>query len=313
MKDIAGIAVKSLALALGIAITCGMASAQQPSVWQPSAGHSQVPIWPGATVPDARPVPGPESAKSDKGYLSVTNVSQPTMTVYSPTGKNTGAAVVVFPGGGYQVLAIDLEGTEICDWLISKGITAVLLKYRVPLKRTEPYSEPSPQALEDAQRTLGLVRFHAAEWRIDPHKIGVIGFSAGGHMVAAVSTHFEKRVYAPVDSADQQSCRPDFAIACYPGHLWDEDSGKDLTLNPKVPVTGSAPPTFLVQAENDPVDTVNNSLAYYLALKKAKVPVEMHLYAEGRHGFGLRPTTQPISQWPELAETWLRTIGMIAK
>ncbi len=304
--------MKSLILAIGLAITYGTTCAQTPA-WQPSAGLAQVPIWPVGTIPDARPVSGPESATQapGKSYISVTNVSQPTMTVYSPQAKNTGAAIVVFPGGGYQILAIDLEGTEICDWLTSKGITAVLLKYRVPLERTPEYSEPSPQALEDAQRTLGLVRLHAAEWHIDPHKIGVIGFSAGGHMVAAISTNFKKRVYPPVDAADQQSCRPDFAIACYPGHLFDEDYG--LVLNPKIPVTRDTPPTFLVQAENDPVDNINHSLVYYMALKKAAVPVEMHLYAEGGHGFGLRPTTRPISHWPELAETWLRTIGMIPK
>ena len=175
------------------------------------------------------------------------------MTVYSPKGKNTGVAVVVFPGGGYNCLAIDLEGTEICDWLTSRGITAVLLKYRVPLKKVGPYWE-SPLALEDAQRTVGLVRFHAAEWQIDPHKIGVIGFSAGGHMVAAMSTHFDKRSYPAVDAADQESCRPDFAIACYPGHLWNDDEG--FKLNPNVPVTTNTPPTFLLQAEDDPVDNV---------------------------------------------------------
>jgi len=231
------------------------------------------------------------------------------MTVYSPKGKNTGVAAVVFPGGGYNCLAIDLEGTEICDWLTSKGITAVLLKYRVPLKKAELYTEPSPLALEDAQRTLSLVRFHAAEWQIDPHKIGVIGFSAGGHMVTATSTHFDRRSYPAVDAADQESCRPDFAIACYPGHLWSGDAG--FVLNPNVPVTTNTPPTFLVQAENDPVDNVNNSLVYYLALKKAKVPVEMHLYAQGGHGFGLRPSKFPVSGWPRLVEMWLGTIGMI--
>jgi acetyl esterase/lipase len=304
--------MKSLILAVGVVMVCGIAAAQT-SVWQPSSGHTQVPIWPDGKVPDALPISGPETATTGaaKSYLSVTNVSQPTMTVYSPQGKNTGAAVTVFPGGGYQILAIDLEGTEICDWLISRGITAVLLKYRVPLKRAEAYSEPSPQALEDVQRTLGLVRLHAAEWKIDPHKIGVIGFSAGGHMVAAISTHFDKRLYPAVDEADQQSCRPDFAIACYPGHLYNDDN--PFVLNPNVSVTSKTPPTFLVQAENDPVDSVNHSLTYYMALKKAGVPVEMHLYAEGGHGFGLRPTTRPISHWPELAETWLRTIGMISK
>ena len=161
-------------------------------VWQPSPGHTQVPIWPGA-VPDAQPVAGPENATTErrslgcgKPWIEVDKVSQPTMTVYSPKGKNTGAAVVVFPGGGYSILAIDLEGTEVCEWLTPKGITCVLLKYRVPgdgnaNRNRGPYPK-SPLALEDAQRTVGLVRFHAAEWHIDPHKIGVLGFSAGGHL-----------------------------------------------------------------------------------------------------------------------------------
>ena len=232
------------------------------------------------------------------------------MTVYSPKGTKTGIAIVVFPGGGYNALAMDLEGAEICEWLTSRGITAVLLKYRVPTPRREAYGA-SQMALEDAQRTLGLVRFHAAEWQIDPHKIGVIGFSAGGHLVAATSTHFDRRSYPAVDAADQESCRPDFAIACYPGHLWD--GGEDLNLNPNVPVTTNTPPTFLLQAEDDHVDGVEQSLVYYIALKKAGVPVEMHLYAQGGHGFGLRPTKFPITGWPQLVETWLRTIGMITE
>jgi acetyl esterase/lipase len=260
------------------------------------------------------------------------------MTVYSPKGKNTGVAVVVFPGGGYQVLAIDLEGTEVCDWLTPKGITCVLMKYRVtdvgPYPKSGPYPE-SPMALEDAQRTVGLVRFHAAEWHIDPHKIGVLGFSSGGHLSAAMSTHFEKRLYPAVDAADQESCRPDFAVVIYPGHLsmsaarWDAKQGtkkflispphhlsiadNSFALNPDLHVTSQTPPTFLLQAENDHVDNVNDSLAYYFALKKAGVPVEMHLYARGGHAFGLRRTTLPITGWPQLVETWLRTIGMISK
>src|SRR5271169_451378 len=252
------------------------------------------------------------------------------MTVYSPKGKNTGIAMVVFPGGGYNCLAIDLEGTEICDWLTSNGITAVLLKYRVPTPRREAY-RASRMALEDAQRTVGLVRFHAAEWHIDPHKIGVIGFSAGGHMVAAMSTHFDKRLYPAVDAADKESCRPDFAVAVYPGHLslsaaeWDAKQGtkkfaihypatadKHLGLNPDIPVTHQTPPTFLLQAEDDHVDNVNDSLAYYIALKNAGVRVEMHLYAQGGHAFGLRRTKFPITGWPQLVETWLGTIGMIS-
>jgi acetyl esterase/lipase len=285
----------------------------QTNVWQPSPGHTQVPIWPG-TPPDAdlQHVTGPEYVTniiSPKGkpLTWVRNVTCPTMTVYSPEGKNTGVAMVVFPGGGYNELAMDLEGTEICDWLNSRGITAILLKYRVPSRnKADPFGE-SPLALEDAQRTLSLVRFHAAQWGIDPHKIGVIGFSAGGHMVAATSTHFNKHSYQPMDAVDQISCRPDFAVACYPGHLWSDDEG--FRLNPNVPVTTNTPPTFLLQAENDNVDGVNQSLVYYIGLKNAGVPVEMHLYAEGGHGFGLR-TSLPISVWPKLVETWLQTIGM---
>jgi len=239
------------------------------------------------------------------------------MTVYSPEGKNTGAAVVVFPGGGYQVLAIDLEGTEVCDWLTQKGITCVLLKYRVtdvgPYPKSGPYPE-SPMALEDAQRTVGLVRFHAAEWHIDPYKIGVMGFSAGGHLVAAMSVHFD-RLYTAVDAADKVSCRPDFAVAIYPGHLsFGEESLKTPKLNPDIAshITRQAPPTFLLQNEDDDSDNVDDSLVYYIALKNAGVPVEMHLYAQGGHAFGLRRTKLPVTRWPELVETWLGTIGMIA-
>ena len=311
----------------------------QTSTWQPTPGHTQIPIWPG-TPPDPQPTKGPETMEAvtkelvaGKPWVAVENVTQPTMTVYSPTGKNTGAAVVVFPGGGYQILAIDLEGTEVCDWLTAKGITCVLLKYRVtdvgPYPKSGPYPE-SPMALEDAQRTLGLVRFHAAEWHIDPHKIGVLGFSAGGHLVAAISTHYAKRLYPAVDAADKESCRPEFAVPIYPGHLslsaaeWDARQGtkkfvvlhpanadKDLSLNPEIPVTSQTPPTFLLQNEDDNVDNVNDSLSYYISLKKAKVPVEMHLYAHGGHAFGLRRTKLPATRWPELVETWLGTIGMI--
>jgi acetyl esterase/lipase len=232
------------------------------------------------------------------------------MTVYSPTGKNTGAAVVVFPGGGYNVLAIDLEGTEVCDWLTPQGITCVLLKYRVPCMKTGPYRD-CRMALVDAQRTMGLVRSRAAQWHIDPHKIGVLGFSAGGHMVAAISTHFEKRLYPPVDAADRESCRPDFAIALYPGHIAVPET--HFAMNPDIRVTKQTPPTFIVQAEDDPVDPVENSIVYHAELRKAGVPVELHLYAKGGHAFALRRTSSPITGWTDLAEGWLRTIGMIPK
>jgi acetyl esterase/lipase len=236
--------------------------------------------------------------------------------VYSPKAANTGAAIVVFPGGGYKGLAIDLEGTEVCDWLVSKGITCVVLKYRVP--DSGPHHDDAcncrkdaiaPMALEDAQRTLGLVRVHASEWHVDPHKVGVLGFSAGGHLVADVSTHWNKRLYPAIDEADKESCRPDFAVAIYPGHMLEKTT-KKFELNPTLPVSDKTPPTFLLQAVTDPVDPVENSLVYYIALKKAGVPVELHLFGKGGHAFGLRSTAEPITHWPTLVEAWLATIGM---
>lgn len=312
-------ATAMLVLLASAAGTPCFAAAQ--SAWRPSPGHTQVPIWPGVP-PDAQAVKGPEvsgtvvdSAGNPKlvggrPWTYVDRVSQPTMTVYSPVNRNTGTAVVVFPGGGYNILAIDLEGTEACDWLTSRGITCVLLKYRVPCVKSGPYRD-CRTALEDAQRTVGLVRSQAARWRIDPRRIGVLGFSAGGHMVAAMSTHFAKRLYPAVDAADTVSCRPDFAIALYPGHLAVPE--RDFALNPDIRVTSRTPPTFLLQAENDPVDPVENSLVYHAALRKAGVPVELHLFAKGGHAFGLRRTKLPITGWPELAEKWLGEIGMISK
>jgi acetyl esterase/lipase len=293
---------------------------QGQQVWQPSAGHTQVPLWPGV-IPNARPFTGPETLKTEdkdlvggNPWIYINNVSKPTVTVYSPTGKNTGAAVVVFPGGGYQILAIDLEGTEVCDWLTSRGITCVLLKYRVPGEGKYPRSgsyPSSPEALQDAQRAIGLVRFHAPEWHIDPHKIGVLGFSAGGHLVAATSVHFDKRLYADVDAADEESCRPDFAVALYPGHLFVKKGTLELNRDIATRVSSQTPPTFLLQNENDNVDSIWDALSYEAALIKAHVPVEFHSYAEGGHAFGLRRTKYPATAWPLLVETWLRTIGML--
>ena len=251
--------MKRLIFAL-YAVSAPVGANAQASAWQPSRGNTQIMIWPGQ-APDAQPAMGPEETRTTgptelvagRPWTYVGKVSQPTMTVYAPKGQNTGVAVVVFPGGGYQILAIDLEGTEVCDWLTSKGITCVLLKYRVPGVDLSPKSgayPKSPMALEDAQRTVGLVRFHAAEWHIDPHKLGVLGFSAGGHLVAAISTHFDKRLYAARDSADRESCRPDFAVALYPGHML-ENTSRAFELNPALPVTGRTPPTFLLQAEDD--------------------------------------------------------------
>jgi acetyl esterase/lipase len=310
------------ALCAAIAISAGGAVAEP---WQPSPGHEQVAIWPGA-VPDANAVVGAEMTTTSKNPLEpdkpgvwVERVSKPTMTVYPPQGKNSGVAIVVFPGGGYQGLAIALEGTEACDWLTSKGITCVLLKYRVPHSGPWGWDEAcgcqhqpkGPMALEDAQRTVGLVRYHAAQWHIDPHKIGVLGFSAGGHMVAAISTHFAQREYRAMDAADTVSCRPDFAVALYPGHL--SLAKNTIGLNPDIRshITRDTPTTFLLQNEDDDVDRVEDALSYYFALKKAGVPVELHSYAQGGHGFGLRRTKFPVRAWPQLVEKWLETIGML--
>jgi len=296
----------------------------QTNVWQPSPGHSQTSLWPG-TPPDSRPVAGPEYSDwspnpvAGKPRVIVGRVTEPTLTLYSPTGTNTGIAVLVFPGGAYHQLAIDHEGFEVCGWLASRGITGILVKYRVPgaqlytdsgFPKSGPFPE-SPIALEDAQRAMGLVRSHAAEWHVDSRKIGVLGFSAGGHLVAAVSTHFDQRLYSPVDGADRVSCRPDFVVSLYPGYMMDDTNEFKLTVG--IPITTNTPPTLIVHAEDDPAVPVDYSLVYYHALKKAGVPAEMHLFAEGGHGFGGRQTKLPITHWPQLMETWLGTIGMISR
>jgi acetyl esterase/lipase len=303
-----------LMLAMLVAAALTSASLAQNTDWKPAPGHTTLTLWPNG-APDPVPTTGPEAltftppdkpiANRPVGLLH--NVSVPTITLYAPKGKNTGAAIVVFPGGGYNILAIDLEGTEVCDWLTSAGINCVLLKYRVP--NTGPYMTKSPAALEDAQRALGLVRENAAKWHIDPKRIGVLGFSAGAHLAVALSTHFDKRLYPAVDAADQQSCRPDFAVIIYPGYLADENNSflDKLDIHP----TADTPPSFIGQAEDDPVH-VENSTTWFLALKKAKVPAELHLYAEGGHGYGLRPQAKwPITYWPKAVEVWLHTIHIL--
>jgi acetyl esterase/lipase len=248
-----------------------------------------------------------DGSPGGKPVIRLGNVSAPTITVYRPAPeKDTGAAVVVCPGGGYSILALDLEGTEVCQWLNSAGVTGVLLKYRVPARKgLERYAVP----LQDAQRALGLVRFHASDWHIDPRRVGILGFSAGGHLSAAASTHFEKRTYDAVDDADQASCRPDFAIIIYPGYLVHKEGPE---VSPELTVTSNTPPTFLVQTEDDPVH-VENSVFYFLALKNAKVPAEMHIFASGGHGYGLRDAGKAVTSWPKLAEEWMRGMGVLER
>jgi len=271
-----------------------------------------IPLWPhGApgesVLPQAEAdTSGPRGALvAGKSVIRLGNVSTPTLTVYSPpAGKNTGAAVLVFPGGGYSILALDLEGSEICQWLNTIGVTGVLVKYRVPAQQT---SARKDAPLQDAQRAISLIRHDAAKWGIDPARIGIVGFSAGGHLAANLSNRYDQRIYPAVDQADTVSLRPDFAMLVYPAYL----AGRDGALAPELNVTPSTPKTLLVQAENDGVG-VENSLVYFAALRKNKVPAEMHVYAEGGHGYGLRPTADPITGWPVRAAEWLRHIGVLA-
>ena len=327
LKIISGILLISICL-----ISCNqnrkakqIEQAKQANIFDSSIEQKQLPIW-AKFIPDSELIKGTETVTQNtnslvggKPWTWVTNVSHPTITIYSPKVKNSGAAAIVFPGGGYQGLAIDLEGSEICEWLKSIGVTGILLKYRVP--NSGPHWDSTcdcekdakkPLALEDAQRTLGLVRFHAKEWNVNPDKIGVIGFSAGGHLVADISTHYKGRIYPIMDAADKKSCKPNFAIAIYPGHIL-EHTTKEYQLNPTIPIDRNTPPTFLLQAANDPVDTIQNSLVYYIALRKAGVPTEYHIYAEGKHAFGLRKTNLPITNWTQLVDTWLHTINIISE
>ena len=305
---------KSIRFSFASALLLAHAFAQADG-WQPATGFVQVPIWPGA-VPDAIPNPKPESVGPPEGrewWPRANDVSQPTMTVYGPKGRNTGAAMIVFPGGGFKFLAMDLEGTEICDWLTAKGITCVLSKYRVP-DSNHYWDEDCkcsitpkvPRALQDAQRTIKLVRAKAKELNVDLKKIGVIGFSAGGYLVAQTSNLF-KPTYKPLDATDELSSRPDFAIALYPGHLCRSGG----TLDPGIHVTKQTPPTFLLQAWDDPVDDICNSTVYARALDHAGVPAEIHLFAKGGHAFGLREKERPVSLWPSLVESWLKEIGIL--
>ena len=293
------------------------------TTWQPPGGHKQIVLWPNTRPPDPRPGVGVEALHyalnretdekklvGGKPYMYIENVTRPTITIYPPPKQNAATpAVIVYPGGGFNVLAIDIEGTEICDWLISNGIACALLKYRVPCEHQGPYRE-CPSAHVDAQRAMSIVRARAAEWRIDPNRIGVIGFSAGAHMAIMASTRFD-RLYPAVDDADRTSSRPDFALVLYPGRVAPKVT--NVTHNPDIQVTDRTSPTFLVHAYDDPMNPVDNSLAYAAALRKAGVPSEIHIFANGGHAFGLRRVPSTATAWAPLAEAWLKAIGVIGQ
>lgn len=307
--------MKTSALVLCAAFAASSLSsfAQKPA-WQPAPGHITLPLWPNggpgapADLPPEKDMTKPtDNLIAGRPLVRLGNVSKPTMTYYAPktAGGGPAPAVVVFPGGGYQILAIDLEGTEVCDWLNRIGVACLLVKYRVP--NTGPYPK-SAVALQDAQRALGMAREHAKEWNIDATKIGVLGFSAGAHLSAALSTHFEKRLYDKIDGADDLSCRPDFAFIIYPGYLALAE--QNMADNPEIKPTAQTPQSFILQTEDDPVH-VENATNYFLQLKAAKVPAELHVYAEGGHGYGLRETELPVTHWTRLAEIWLRSINVL--
>lgn len=236
--------------------------------------------------------------------LRITGVSEPTITIYTPSEElANGSAVIVCPGGGYNILAYDLEGDEVCQWLNDLGITAVLLKYRVPRREGKPKHEAP---LQDVQRAISYVRAKAGELNIDESRIGIMGFSAGAHLAATVSNNFTQKTYTAVDATDRVSCRPDFCLLVYPAYL---DSGM-FQVSPEVQPSPDTPQTMIVQAEDDK-SYINGSLFYYYALKEAGVPARMHLYSKGGHGYGLRDTGAAVNEWPDRAEDWFREIGIL--
>ena len=272
-------------------------------------------LWSGAAPGEKGGLPTEaDTSKPGEGLVSgqplirLGNVSSPTLTVFpAPADKANGAAVLVCPGGGYHILAMDLEGTEVCEWLNSIGVTAVLLKYRVPAREGLP---KHASALQDAQRAMGLVRQRAGEWGIDPQRVGCLGFSAGGHLCAVLSASAAARTYEAIDDADKQSCRPDFMTLIYPAYLTQKDQADSVS--PETAVSKTTPPTFIAMTEDDPVRP-ESALFYYLALKNAKVPAELHLYPMGGHGYGLRRTPFNISTWPKRAEEWMKALGVFEK
>lgn len=256
-------------------------------------------VWPGKAPGDSSQV-----GKEDWQGKKVTNVTEPTLTVYRPAKeKNTGVGVIVCPGGGYKVLMMSYEGEDVAQWLSSIGITGIVLKYRVP---TPPGVQKYLPGLQDAQRSMSLVRSKAKEWGIDPDHIGILGFSAGGHLTAATCTNFEKRSYDPIDAVDQVSCRPDFGVAIYPGGVIEKGTGQ---LSSEIAVSKQTPPMFIAQATDDPGS--DNSVYLYLALKHAGVPAELHMYTKGGHGFGIKATGKPAATWTQRCEEWMRSEGIL--
>lgn len=286
---------------LSALILAGNVAGQEPKT---------IDVWPGKAPGDDGKV-GPEKVlparpTDKKKIIRITDVSRPTLTIHRPPkDKDTGAAVVICPGGGYHILAWDLEGEEVAAWLNRIGVTGIVLKYRVPRRPGETKGTLPLGPLQDGQRAMRLVRSRAKEWGLDPERIGILGFSAGGNLAARVATRFDRPSYDKIDAVDGFSSRPDFAVLIYPAYL-----AKDGKLVDDFPVTKKTPPMFFAHAFDDGVTPENSALAW-LALKRAGVPAELHLYASGGHGFGLRPSDQPCSTWPERCTDWMRRSGLL--
>jgi acetyl esterase/lipase len=312
------------AIAISPAAGSGHAAVAQPNTPAPPPTATTRPplvleIWPGK-VPDEPGTIGPErermSPQLDRKQVEVTestrmitDVTKPTVTIYRPPAdKDTGTAILICPGGGYWNLYWQLEGEEVATWLNSLGVTGIILKYRVPRRPDEPKGEPARRPLQDAQRAVSLVRSKAKDWGIDPQRIGVVGFSAGGHLAIATATHFEKRTYEPVDEIDTISCRPDFAILVYPGYLKAKDKDE---LAPGLHVPAATPPVFLAHGGEDIVSPPEHSVLMYLALRRAGIPAELHVYAMTAHDFGVRQSAQPCSTWTASCAAWLRHLGFL--
>jgi acetyl esterase/lipase len=276
-------------------------------------------LWPGK-VPDETASIGAEkvlmSPKLDRKQVEVTeptrmvtNVSKPTITIFRPArDKDTGTAMLICPGGGYWNLYWQLEGEEVAAWLNSIGVTGIILKYRVPRRPGEPKGEPARRPLQDAQRAVSLVRSKAKEWGIKPKRIGVIGFSAGGHLAIATATNFGRRTYEPVDDIDKVGCRPDFAVLLYSGYLKAKDKD-ELARDLHIPA--GTPPVFIAHGGDDIISDPAHSVVMYLALKRAGVPAELHVYANAAHDFGIRPSDRPCSTWTQSCASWLRQQGFL--
>ncbi|MFO1497021.1 MAG: alpha/beta hydrolase [Verrucomicrobiota bacterium] len=296
-----------------------IAAHSQPTPRSEPKSPEVFPLWPddapdetgGIGVERVRMSPVLERKKVEvtESTRLITGVTKPTITLLRPTKeKDTGAAMVICPGGGYWDLYWQLEGEEVAAWLNSIGINSVILKYRVPRRAGEVEAEPARRPLQDAQRALSLVRSRAPEWGLLSNRIGIIGFSAGGHLAIATATQFEKRSYPALDAVDQVSCRPDFAAAIYSGYL--RAKGKD-ELAPSLQIPPNTPPVFLVHGSDDIISPPENSVLMYLALKKAGVSAELHVYAGTTHDFGVRGGDFPYASWTGLCAKWLKFSGLL--